>query len=162
MWSPYWNDHFVRIICLFQQSHFKITFSQFLNSAYFFLVLLETNYMVKIRHVDLFLLFFGIKTVHYEGTLADTGEVFDTTREDNAIFSFEIGTGSVIKAWDVALRTMKVDMLFKLRWLYVEFMLVLNFLLFDLPGWWSSCDYLQARICLWKCWIPARYPPWVS
>ncbi|KAJ8562738.1 hypothetical protein K7X08_031190 [Anisodus acutangulus] len=46
--------------------------------------------------------------VHYEGTLADTGEVFDTTHEDNSIFSFEIGTGSVIKAWDVALRTMKV------------------------------------------------------
>ncbi|CAN4090099.1 unnamed protein product [Withania somnifera] len=46
--------------------------------------------------------------VHYEGTLADTGEVFDTTREDNTVFSFEIGTGSVIKAWDVALRTMKV------------------------------------------------------
>ncbi|KAK6791012.1 hypothetical protein RDI58_010093 [Solanum bulbocastanum] len=45
---------------------------------------------------------------HYEGTLADTGEVFDTTCEDNTIFSFEIGTGSVIKAWDVALRTMKV------------------------------------------------------
>lgn len=46
--------------------------------------------------------------VHYEGTLAETGEVFDTTHEDNTIFSFEIGKGSVIKAWDVALRTMKV------------------------------------------------------
>nr|GEZ00343.1 peptidyl-prolyl cis-trans isomerase FKBP20-1 [Tanacetum cinerariifolium] len=46
--------------------------------------------------------------VHYEGTLAETGEVFDTTHEDNTIFSFEVGKGSVIKAWDVALRTMKV------------------------------------------------------
>nr|GMC94206.1 peptidyl-prolyl cis-trans isomerase FKBP20-1 [Ipomoea batatas] len=46
--------------------------------------------------------------VHYEGTLAETGEVFDTTREDNTVFTFEIGKGSVIKAWDVALRTMKV------------------------------------------------------
>lgn len=46
--------------------------------------------------------------VHYEGTLADTGEVFDTTHEDNSIFSFEIGNGTVIKAWDIALRTMKV------------------------------------------------------
>lgn len=46
--------------------------------------------------------------VHYEGTLADTGEVFDTTHEDNSIFSFEIGKGTVIKAWDLALRTMKV------------------------------------------------------
>ena len=46
--------------------------------------------------------------VHYEGVLEETGEVFDTTHEDNTIFSFEIGKGSVIKAWDVALRTMKV------------------------------------------------------
>ncbi|KAJ4822082.1 hypothetical protein Tsubulata_031762 [Turnera subulata] len=46
--------------------------------------------------------------VQYEGTLEETGEVFDTTREDNTVFSFEIGKGSVIKAWDIALRTMKV------------------------------------------------------
>ncbi|XP_010922289.1 peptidyl-prolyl cis-trans isomerase FKBP20-1 [Elaeis guineensis] len=46
--------------------------------------------------------------VHYEGTLADTGEVFDTTHEDNTVFSFELGKGSVIKAWDIAVRTMKV------------------------------------------------------
>uniref|UniRef100_A0A7N0ZV41 peptidylprolyl isomerase n=1 Tax=Kalanchoe fedtschenkoi TaxID=63787 RepID=A0A7N0ZV41_KALFE len=46
--------------------------------------------------------------VHYEGVLAETGEVFDTTHEDNSIFSFEVGTGAVIKAWDVALKTMKV------------------------------------------------------
>jgi len=46
--------------------------------------------------------------VHYEGTLADTGEVFDTTREDNTLFSFELGKGTVIKAWDIAVKTMKV------------------------------------------------------
>ncbi|XP_019053303.1 PREDICTED: peptidyl-prolyl cis-trans isomerase FKBP20-1 isoform X2 [Nelumbo nucifera] len=46
--------------------------------------------------------------VHYEGVLAETGEVFDTTHEDNTIFSFELGKGTVIKAWDIALRTMKV------------------------------------------------------
>ncbi|CAI9092376.1 OLC1v1027596C1 [Oldenlandia corymbosa var. corymbosa] len=46
--------------------------------------------------------------VHYEGVLADTGEVFDTTREDNTVFTFELGTGSVIKSWDIALKTMKV------------------------------------------------------
>jgi FKBP-type peptidyl-prolyl cis-trans isomerase len=55
------------------------------------------------KYIYIFLL-----TVHYEGTLAETGEVFDTTHEDNTVFSFEIGTGSVIKAWDIALRTMKV------------------------------------------------------
>uniref|UniRef100_A0A0F7GZ51 peptidylprolyl isomerase n=1 Tax=Francoa sonchifolia TaxID=23250 RepID=A0A0F7GZ51_9ROSI len=46
--------------------------------------------------------------VHYEGVLASTGEVFDTTHEDNSVFSFEVGTGNVIKAWDIALKTMKV------------------------------------------------------
>lgn len=46
--------------------------------------------------------------VHYEGVLAETGEVFDTTHEDNTIFSFELGKGTVIKAWDIALKTMKV------------------------------------------------------
>lgn len=40
--------------------------------------------------------------------LAETGEVFDTTHEDNTVFSFELGKGSVISAWDIALRTMKV------------------------------------------------------
>ncbi|KAL2558038.1 Peptidyl-prolyl cis-trans isomerase FKBP20-1 [Forsythia ovata] len=45
--------------------------------------------------------------VHYEGILAETGEVFDTTHEDNTIFTFELGLGSVIKAWDIALKTMK-------------------------------------------------------
>jgi len=51
---------------------------------------------------------FLFRSVHYEGTLADTGEVFDTTHEDNTIFSFEVGKGSVIKAWDIAVKTMKV------------------------------------------------------
>ncbi|KAH9622972.1 hypothetical protein KSS87_014394 [Heliosperma pusillum] len=52
--------------------------------------------------------------VHYEGVLAETGEVFDTTHEDNTIFSFEIGKGSVIKAWDIAVRTMKVGEIAKI------------------------------------------------
>lgn len=46
--------------------------------------------------------------VHYEGILDETGEVFDTTHEDNTIFTFEVGSGTVIKAWDIALKTMKV------------------------------------------------------
>uniref|UniRef100_A0A6N2NEN2 peptidylprolyl isomerase n=1 Tax=Salix viminalis TaxID=40686 RepID=A0A6N2NEN2_SALVM len=46
--------------------------------------------------------------VHYEGTLAETGEVFDTTRLDNTVFSFELGKGSVIQAWEIAVKTMKV------------------------------------------------------
>ncbi|KMT18356.1 hypothetical protein BVRB_2g025120 [Beta vulgaris subsp. vulgaris] len=52
--------------------------------------------------------------VHYEGTLAETGEIFDSTHEDNTIFSFEIGKGMVIKAWDVAVKTMRVGEIAKI------------------------------------------------
>lgn len=46
--------------------------------------------------------------VQYEGKLADTGAVFDSTKEDNTVFTFEIGKGSVIRAWDIAIKTMQV------------------------------------------------------
>ncbi|KAF9676846.1 hypothetical protein SADUNF_Sadunf08G0045900 [Salix dunnii] len=46
--------------------------------------------------------------VQYEGMLAESGEVFDTTREDNTVFSFELWKGSVIQAWEIAVKTMKV------------------------------------------------------
>lgn len=59
-------------------------------------------------HMRMNLYLSNFSTVHYEGTLAENGEVFDTTHEDNSIFSFEVGQGAVIKAWDIALRTMKV------------------------------------------------------
>ncbi|PON45805.1 Peptidyl-prolyl cis-trans isomerase, FKBP-type [Parasponia andersonii] len=52
--------------------------------------------------------------VHYVGILAETGDIFDTTREDNTVFSFEVGKGTVIKAWDIALRTMKVGEIAKI------------------------------------------------
>lgn len=60
--------------------------------------------------------------VHYEGILEETGEVFDTTHEDNTIFSFEIGKGSVIKAWDIAVKTMKVKISFSLRIFFLNFL----------------------------------------
>lgn len=55
--------------------------------------------------------------VHYEGILAEDEKVFDTTREDNLVFSFELGTGSVIRSWDIALKTMKVSII----WLFLLF-----------------------------------------
>lgn len=47
-------------------------------------------------------------SVHYEGRLQSNGEVFDSSRVDGAVFSFEVGKGKVIRAWDVAIKTMKV------------------------------------------------------
>lgn len=49
------------------------------------------------------------RAVQYEGVLAESGEVFDSTREDNTVFSFELGKGSVIQAWEIAVKTMKVE-----------------------------------------------------
>ncbi|XP_024384154.2 peptidyl-prolyl cis-trans isomerase FKBP20-1 [Physcomitrium patens] len=45
--------------------------------------------------------------VHYEGKFADIGEIFDST-EDNTVFTFEIGQASVIRAWEIAVKTMQV------------------------------------------------------
>jgi hypothetical protein len=94
------------------------------------------------------LLFF--QSVHYEGTLADTGEVFDTTHEDNTIFSFELGKGSVIKAWDIAVKTMKVKQSMLL--MSCNNLIKCFGLIFfpDFSTGWRNCkNNMQARLCIW-------------
>lgn len=46
-------------------------------------------------------------TVHYTGWLQD-GTVFDSSRDKKDKFSFDLGKGQVIKAWDIAVATMKI------------------------------------------------------
>ncbi|KAI9356849.1 hypothetical protein BD770DRAFT_322629 [Pilaira anomala] len=46
--------------------------------------------------------------VHYESFLKDTNTKFDSTRDRKAEFTFNLNSGKVVEAWELAIPTMKV------------------------------------------------------
>ena len=46
--------------------------------------------------------------IHYTGTLAATGEEFDSSRHTAYPFAFELGAGKVIQGWELAVAGMRV------------------------------------------------------
>jgi len=46
--------------------------------------------------------------MHYDGSLADSGKAFDSSRKRGSPFQFTLGKGQVIKGWDQGLLDMCV------------------------------------------------------
>jgi hypothetical protein len=83
--------------------------------------------------------------VHYVGRLKSNNKQFDSSKDSGKVFKFRLGSGEVIKAWDLGVEGMKVE---NKRFEISNFEDLPN-KLSSFLGWWQTSHHSTTCLGLW-------------